>query len=398
MSLNKSLLAVMATVACLFSLEGMGGTDKLELSGFARAVGGKLDTNLATYEGYDSGVSFSEKSLIAVQADYGFSSTLSASVQFLLHTDQDRKSGVEWLYLTYAPVEDWQFNVGRLRTPFLKYSDVIDVGFAYPWINAPQQLYSSYIFSQYEGANSRYRATYGDAVVDFEVYYGGYKDNLISSGIDVEVEVDELYGGVIEVNYGGFQLRTATITGPKVETSIDEIAPLIQGLKAAGFDDIAERFEINDSASAFLLGASYDTLNWYLSGEWMKVSSDIDVLANLESFYVSYGYYYESVLFHITYAASNQSINTVENTIPVGVTPALDQLYYTVEELNSYFPTDDLDTWTLGARWDVKTNVALKAEVSFLDGKEGKTSFFVVDDQRFDRNATLYQVALEWVF
>ena len=51
----------MATVACLFSLEGMGGTDKLELSGFARAVGGKLDTNLATYEGYDSGVSFSEK-------------------------------------------------------------------------------------------------------------------------------------------------------------------------------------------------------------------------------------------------------------------------------------------------------------------------------------------------
>ena len=44
------------------------------------------------------------------------------------------------------------------------------------------------------------------------------------------------------------------------------------------------------------------------------------------------------------------------------------------------------------------TNVALKAEVSFLDGKEGKTSFFVVDDQRFDRNATLYQVALEWVF
>ena len=91
----------MATVACLFSLEGMGGTDKLELSGFARAVGGKLDTNLATYEGYDSGVSFSEKSLIAVQADYGFSSTLSASVQFLLHTDQDRKSGVEWLYLWF---------------------------------------------------------------------------------------------------------------------------------------------------------------------------------------------------------------------------------------------------------------------------------------------------------
>jgi len=42
----------------------------------------------------------------------------------------------------------------------------------------------------------------------------------------------------------------------------------------------------------------------------------------------------------------------------------------------------------------------LKAEVSFLDGEEGNTSFFEVKDgeEGFDRQATLYQVALEWVF
>ena len=135
-----------------------------------------------------------------------------------------------------------------------------------------------------------------------------------------------------------------------------------------------------------------------MSGEWMKVSSDIDVLANLESFYISYGYYYDSVLFHLTYASSNQSLNTIENTIPLGISPELDELRFGVDILNSFFPTDDLDTWTLGARWDVKTNVALKAEVSLLDGKQGKTSFFDIQDETFDRNAMLYQLALEWVF
>ena len=391
------LLPVIIAIGILL-FAPLGHAEGLEFSGFARAVAGKIDTEKATYEGYDSNISLSEKSLIALQADYTYSSSFSASAQLLLHTDDDRESGVEWLYLTYAPSESFQINVGRLRTPFLKYSDVIDVGFAYPWINAPQQLYSSYLFSQYEGGNARLRKSFGNVVVDFEAYYGKYDDALASSGINVDVAVDNMFGGVIEVNYGGLQLRAATVNAPKVETTIDEIAPLVQGLRAAGFDSIAEQFDINDRAGSFLLGASYDTLSWYVSGEWMKVSSDIDVLANLESFYVSYGYYLDEVLLHVTYASSRQSLNTIDNVIPLGVSPELDQLYFAVEQLNSFFPTDDLDTWTLGARWDVKTNIALKAELSILDGKEGKTSFYNIKERSFDRNAALYQVAVEWVF
>lgn len=387
-----------AIAAAVFLFAADSRADELEFSGFARAVAGQLDTKKATYEGYDDSISFSEKSLIAMQADYTYSSLFSASAQLLLHSDDDRESGIEWLYLTYSPSENFQINIGRLRTPFLKYSDVIDVGFAYPWINAPQQLYSSYLFSQYEGGNARLRRSFGDVVVDFEAYYGTYEDELVSSGINVDVEVDNLFGGVIEVNYGGLQLRAATVNAPKVETTIDEIAPLLQGLRAAGFDAIAEKFDINDRAGSFLLGASYDTLNWYVSGEWMKVTSDIDVLANLESFYVSYGYYLDEVLLHLTYASSRQSLNTIDNVIPVGVSPELDQLNFAVEQLNNFFPTDDLDTWTFGARWDVKTNIALKAELSLLDGEEGRTSFYEVKNDNFDRNATLYQVAVEWIF
>lgn len=396
--MHKLIVLLIVVAATVLSSVAEARAEALEFSGFARVVAGKIDTEKATYEGYDDSISFSEKSLIAFQADYTFSSSFSASAQLLLHTDEDRESGIEWLYLTYAPSESFQINAGRLRTPFLKYSDVIDVGFAYPWINAPQQLYSSYLFSQYEGGNARLRRSFGDVVVDFEAYYGKYEDALASSGVNVDVAVDNMFGGVIEVNYGGLQLRTATINAPKVETTIDEIAPFLQGLRAAGFDSIAEQFDINDRAGSFLLGASYDTLSWYVSGEWMKVSSDIDVLANLESFYVSYGYYLDEVLLHLTYASSRQSLNTIDNVIPVGVSPELDQLYFAVEQLNSFFPTDDLDTWTLGARWDVKTNIALKAELSLLDGKEGRTSFYEVKDNNFDRNATLYQVAVEWIF
>ncbi len=396
-SLLNNALSLLALFWCSVSF---ADNNDIEFSGFARAVGGYLDTSSAEYEGYDDSVSFSEKSLLGLQADYTLNQYFSASAQVLLHSDENRESGIEWLYITYAPNDALQFNVGRLRTPSLKYSDVIDVGFAYPWVNAPQQLYSSYLFSQYEGGNARFRGRLGKVTYDIEGYLGRYNDDLRTSGLAIDVEIDTLYGGVLELNYGGFQLRTAVTGARKVEAQIEGVAPLINGLQAAGFEDIAENFIINDSVSSFLVGASYDGLKWYASAEWMSVNSDIELLAELESYYVSAGYYIDDVLLHATYASSSQSLNNIENTIPIGVSPDLDGLFFAVEELNSSFPTDNLDTITLGARWDFKTNMALKAEVSFLDGEEGNTSFFEVKDgeEGFDRQATLYQVALEWVF
>ncbi|QPG07201.1 hypothetical protein IT774_11010 [Salinimonas marina] len=376
------------------------GNDDLELSGFARVVGGYLDASSVSYEGYDNSISFSEKSLVALQADYRLNTSLSVSAQLLLHSDEDRESGIEWLYLTYMPTKALQFNAGRLRTPFLKYSDVIDVGFSYPWVMAPQQLYSSYLFSQYEGVNARYRTGFNGINFDFEAYYGQYDGDLHTGGQNVDVDVDGMFGGVIELNYKGFQLRASSTNGSNVSAEIEELEPLLQALNAAGFDDIAESLDIDDKASAYLFGASYDSINGYISGEWMKVSSDTEIFADIKSYYVSGGYYIDNVLLHATYAVSSQSINIIDNTIPTGISPQLDALHNSIDQVNDFFQPGDFHSFTVGARWDFKHHMALKGEVSFLNNKDGQTSYLELQPgkEMFDRRATLYQVALEWVF
>ena len=75
------------------------------------------------------------------------------------------------------------------------------------------------------------------------------------------------------------------------------------------------------------------------------------------------------MLFHITYAASNQSINTVENTIPVGVTPALDQLYYAViQPASSSFWEGNLKRYRLSGDnvTDVSGNDAIDDETGYF--------------------------------
>ncbi|MDO6567372.1 hypothetical protein Q4561_09905 [Alteromonas sp. 1_MG-2023] len=388
-------------ITSLFSHGVLADTSNdLEFSGFARVVGGYLSTDEAKYEGYDNSFSVSQKSLAAVQADYTFNDYFSMSGQLLWHSDESRQSGVEWLYLTYQPNASWQFNIGRLRTPLLKFSDVIDVGFAYPWLNAPQQLYSGYLFSQYEGANARYLGYYNEVTFSVELYWGNFDDEILSNGTSSDVEVDGMFGGVIETSYRGFQFRVATSFANDTAVELDELQPLIQGLRAAGFGDTADTLDINGASSSYLLGVGYDSLNWFVTAEIIKVESEIDVLAAIDSSYITFGYYFDEILLHATIASSRQSLNEIDNPIPIGFSPELDALYFAVEEVNSYFPTDDLDSLTLGARWDFRTNLAFKTEVSFLKGKEGKTSFFELDvnNTEFDRRATLYQLGIEWVF
>lgn len=120
--------------------------DNLQFSGFARVVVGYLDDAQADYLNYDNSISIDNESLIGLQADYQIIDDLAITGQLIGHSGNKRDSGIEWLYLTYTPSNTLKFKIGKQRTPFLSYSDVIDVGYAYPWATLPQQTYPRHFF------------------------------------------------------------------------------------------------------------------------------------------------------------------------------------------------------------------------------------------------------------
>lgn len=373
----------------------------LEFSGFARVIAGYLDTDKAYFEGYEDELSLTEKSLVGFQADYALTDKVSLSGQLLLHSNSDFQSGLEWLYLSYEPTSDWQLKVGRLRTPYLKYSDVFDVGYAYPWISAPRQLYGTYLFfPRYEGANLRYRFNIKDVYIDVEGYYGEFTDNIIVNGESFHVNAKDMYGGIIEANYQGWQFRVATFDVASVRAGAAGLDELRDGLQLAGFPTLAEYFSINGSTEAILYGMTYDSLDWFATAEYVDVESDIPILAGIQNYYVTVGKYFGEYQLLLTYAKANQSLTQLDNTIPSGVDPFLDLLSSGVDQAAARFPTDVLDSVTVTARWDFSPGVAFKAEVSFLNGESDKTSLFQLkpDSDDFDRKAVLYQVGVEWVF
>ncbi len=398
MQLKKALMSAVLFGLVFFHLPAIA-SEFAEFSAFGRIVGGYLDTEEARYEGYDDEVSFSQQSLIAVQGDFSISDTLTVSAQLLAHSGDERQSGAEWLYLSYKPNVSWRFKAGKMRTPFFRYSDVIDVGFAYPWISPPQQVYSSYFFSNYEGVSSTYHFDYKQTHIELEAYFGIHDDEYSFRGRDIRLDVEEIVGLLATANYGNLGFRASYMQSSKFDADIPEIKEFSAILSAAGFQDNANSLSFDGTARGYQLGVNYDSLDYFWAAEWISIRSDVLTVPNVDSYYLSVGYNFDGIQTHVTYAGSNATVKAAQNFIPKGVNPQLDALSFGYDNFIDNLLVDSLKSISVGLRYDFMHNVAAKVEVSFLNGEPGEDAFFTdISTNSFDRKARLYQIGLEWVY
>jgi hypothetical protein len=374
-------------------------SDRIEFSGFGRVIGGYMDDKGAKYEGYTNHLSFSQQSLFALQSDLEITETLSLSAQLLAHTSDERESGVEWLYLSYQPNQNWQFKAGKLRTSFFQYNDIIDVGFVYHWISPPKQVYSGFLFSNYEGASATYRLNVNDLNFDIEAYYGVYEGEFSREADKVPIDVDEIKGLILNLSKGNLSFRASVTQSADFYADVPAFTAFSDALEFAGFKENAESLRFNGKAVGYQASLNYNDLDYFLGAEWVKIASDLFVVPEVDAYYLTAGYNFYPFQAHVTYSASSTAYNTAENLIPKGVNPGLDQLSFAYDQITLNLPLYDLDSISFGFRWDFRHNMSAKADITFLNGASGEQSFYSeITDPNFDRKATLYQFGLEWVF
>lgn len=374
-------------------------SDSIGISGFARVVGGQLDTDEAEFQGYSNDFSFSEQSLFALQADISISEKLKLSAQLLGHSNDDRDSGLEWLYLTYNANSNWSFKLGKLRTPFFRYSDVLDVGFAYPWITPPEQVYGGFLFSNYEGLSATYRIHFNKLNVEVEAYYGTYDGTFDRAGEETAIEVNDIRGLILGMSKGGFRARASAIVSSDFFADIPGFQDFATLLELAGYTENADVFRFDSDAVAYQASLQYDSLDYFVYSEVIKIESDLISVPEVNAYYLTLGYHFDEFQIFTTIASANSSNDVPTNQIPKGQSPQLTSLSFAYDAIVDSLPRYDLDSLSVGLRWDFRHNMSAKAEVTWLSGEEGQNSFYSeIKNPAFDRNAVLTQFALEWVF
>ena len=372
--------------------------DLIEVSGFARLVGGYLDDPDLEFQQYSNTLSFGEQSLFALRADINLTNDVKIVSQGVLHSSDNRESEIQWLYLQYQVNRALSVRLGKQRMPFFDFSETNDVGFAYPWITPPLQVYSEFLFFDIDGALASYEFSSKNISGAFEAYWGEYEGNLSTAETTSYTKLENNSGLILKLNYDNFNLR-ASHHFTNIDISLTPIIEFRKVLTDAGFVESANALSLAGKLQFSQISLSYDSFTYFFKSELTRYNSEFLVFPDAKSGYVLAGYNFFPFSAHITYAKSEVSYDRPENIIPKGLDPQIDALSFSYDQVLANLNVDSMESFTVGIRYDWNDNIAFKAEYSKLNGNDNSRGLFTKNSAKNPQNeAKLIQVAIEWVF
>ncbi|MCC2956431.1 hypothetical protein LK542_12465 [Massilia sp. IC2-477] len=359
-------------IAALLSSAGMAHADDLTFSGFATLTAGKAYSGsqgeymgnacpcfIGNYEHgavYNKGNwSWTNESLVGLQAKYQFTDKLSGTVQAVLRASENSKPDVDWAYLSYDLTPETTIQAGRRRLPIYAYSDSVYIGYTLPWARVPQDIYGWEI-GAYNGVNIRHSRSVGDWAVTGNVFAGQEttRDNIeqrkIFYGHRVDDDWKNILGGYVDVSNEVFGARLIYM-----QNSIN------LGIYEPGEEPVYQK---GTRQRIIGLSGSIDYGNWMVRAEanrFMRPSLDY----KSKSLTATVGYRYGKF------------------------TPMVGFSKYEEKLTPTYTETQNDSTRFVGVRWDFRKNMDLKVQ---WDSVQDSSAY------DFTKNAKMFTVTMDVLF
>ena len=380
---------ILAGCVC-FAAVMSGAQAEIALNGFASVGGGHFSAEKrgAGYEGYDQDAFTADPAIkIGVQVSAQIDEKVSATGQLLAKGSNDYNVESEWAYITYAAQDNWDVRVGRLRSPFFPYSDFLDVGYAYPWIEPPQQVYR-FLFTTVEGIDTLYRSYIGDWDYTAQVYYGRLTDETVSLGEEVGLDLKDFAGANISFTRDWLTLRASYNRADFSIESPTQLEGLLTVLDTLGFTEESDAVEIADEKGEFWgVSAQIDYEDWLLNAEYTELLVDQSVVSDDKAWYVMLGRRFDEVTVHATYSKQESDTDySIFDDIPDGVAVPPAGITDLKETASDVLGNTETETLTLGVRYDFAIATAFKFEVTDIDFKSS------------DADGTLVNFSIDTVF
>ena len=365
--------------------------DNIVLNGFMTAGATYTDSDTQWYNGnIRDEIGFEQDSRVGLQVAAQINPKMNVTVQVLGRArEEDFDAFFDWGFVSYTASEAWELRAGKIKFPTFLISDYIEVGYAYPWIRPPQEVYTSNPLTAIAGADALFRSRLGSADLLVQPYVGTSRgqstvvpqDALIKNaafgnplGLGnpgeiqfVDFEAQNLIGINSSLNWDHFSVRAGFLS---IEVSAD----------ALGVSQ--------EDAEFWSVGGTMDLNNFIGYAEYFE--REIEGGANLgfpnqKGYYATLGYRFGKWMPHLTYAKldENGSPNSCGGAGQFPCGEALKQ-----------------DSITLGVRYELGAGAALKAEAQRVD-PEGRGLFTGYDadgNSVLNDAAMIYSVAIDVVF
>ncbi|MGO9991091.1 MAG: hypothetical protein ACLPTF_01060 [Steroidobacteraceae bacterium] len=313
----------------------------------------------ATNSQFDLGLD----SRIGMQATFTYGSDLSVIVQeeAKRRGSENFSLGTEWAFFQYTPTADVKLRLGRVALATFLMSDSRDVGYAQPWFLAPNEIYANEPFETLDGGQALWHVNLGPVGLDLEGAYGTTSQTEQFGALSVNISAKSAYNLAATVTYENFLLRVA-------ETTVS--FPLTLPLSPT------TALSYTDNDKFLSAGFQYDNGKAIVLAEWAKRTENDAPVVNLpfaisSEWYVAGGWRFGKLTPLVSYAKFQPSESLV------------------VAAGNYSTPSASL-------RYDVASNVALKAQVS--RPQAGNGAYWVARSLTANERINVASLGADFVF
>ncbi|RUO66278.1 hypothetical protein SAMN06297229_0225 [Pseudidiomarina planktonica] len=335
----------------------------IRFNGFASVKAGTTLGSGETLYKYEDELSWRHETLVGLQFGADLQQDLSVTAQLVGRGSESYETNLEWAYISYRITDNLKFNAGRIRTPFYKYTDFIDVGYAYDWVRVPQSVYNLN-FTNLDGVSLYYTSQLMGFDSTLHLTAGSNDGRPEIAGRKVDGKVRGGYGIIWELNRDFFTVRLAHLGG-ELTASDPELNGFTEMLRGIGYASLADDLLLDDSHSDFNgLAVTLDKYDWVLVSELTNVTFENSFVPEQTGFYVSLGHRMESFTPYISYEKRDDSAKREIYADVPQTAPFYSDLAGLIDSL-----AVDREAWSLGMRYDFHSSAAFKVQLTHSDNK-----------------------------
>jgi hypothetical protein len=314
--------------------------------------------------GYTHSWSADVDSLVGAQLTANILSKLSAVVQVVADQNYDGTftPHIEWANVKYQFTPDLSVRVGRSVLPTFLFSDTRMVGYTYPWVRPPLEVYGQLPLSECDGVDFSGRIHGGDLSNTLQ---GNFGQSDVQQPHNKGIAYTRDAFGVSDTSeYESFTLRLSYWHTHLIIAGIDPFLDTFRLFGPPGIS-IADKYESDYKVLVTeVIGASYDPGHWFVMSEWSHTNAN-SFLGNTTGWYVSGGYRAAEFTPYATYAEASATSNSdpglTLTALPsnrVGFAAGLNSGLNALLEQS----IPEQRTLSVGTRWDFMKNLDLKLQ------------------------------------
>jgi len=342
-------------------------------------------------------------SLFGLQASWQISQQLALVAQGIsrYHFGNSYAPELMSAFVRYEPRPFGSLRVGRMPTDFYLYSDSRHVGYSYLTVRPSTDFFGVLPFSHLDGADLQLAHPFGNSLLRGKLYWGKLDEELPLADRRWQLAGSRLAGGNLSLQHGPWTVRlSSTILHfqhnlPIAEVS-DALRQLAPGLPAAG--ETARRLDVAGSNSRFhSLGAVYDEGPLQLQAMLSHASHSTAAFQDWRAAYILAGYRRGNLTPFVGYSWIRSRSRELDTGIPRGISPNLDRLNAGIAGILADSHSEQ-QTTTLGLRWDLASQFALKIQHDIIRGQPGSLFPYRNENQAWNGRTRVSSIVLDFIF